>query len=515
MILRRVIAHFREQEVDGDRPRLPDRRRRVFVGMQVNNWNEARSTDRRFAEFTERLRADLKEEYWTYLYLTAYFGEVLTNAEMSVAALGGAAPLSDEALLISAYRATQIQDTDAPARTYDELTSTGEIGLIRDKAMCDTAIGVYTTDLFDRIASQGVQSKYRETFRITIPNDVQRALRTACGDRPVERGDFKGIVRSLDYPCAYRPRRGDRRRGGYPEVERRRRSVAAPPDRRSRNAAHRPQTEQQGHSRGPSRRRGEVAMILRRVIAHFRRQEWTAIFLDFLIVVVGVFIGLQVNNWNEARGERRAEIGYLAAMEEDVAFSIGNLEALISQMERQEEARAALYAYSLDPGATILPQARDRHIAHGLFHLATMNIRQVAYEALKGSGRLDAIGSPALISALQSLSAEVAEVLRREQDETQITYLFSDPLLMSGVDMAGIFRQPSLSGRPPSIDWLPDARPSSVAPEVMKTTTFRNAVLYHSYFTSARLHDVKRVLEGHRRIAGLIDKRQAELGKTP
>jgi hypothetical protein len=42
-------------------------------------------------------------------------------------------------------------------------------------------------------------------------------------------------------------------------------------------------------------------MILRRVIKHFREQEWTAIFLDFLIVVVGVFVGLQVQNWNEAR----------------------------------------------------------------------------------------------------------------------------------------------------------------------------------------------------------------------
>jgi len=256
-------------------------------------------------------------------------------------------------------------------------------------------------------------------------------------------------------------------------------------------------------------------MILRRVIAHFRKQEWTAIAIDFLIVVVGVFVGLQVSNWNEARAEQRAEIGYLGAMEEDIAYSIENLEALMSQMERQEKARAALYAYSLDPGATIDPQARDSHIAHGLFHLATMNIRQVTFEALKGSGRLGSIGSPALISALQSLSAEVAEVMRRQQDETQITYLFSDPLLISGVDMAGVFRQPNLDGDPPSIGWLSDAPPSSVAPEVLKTAAFRNAVLYRSYFTSARLRDVKRVLEGHKRIASLIDERQAELGTAP
>ncbi len=48
-------------------------------------------------------------------------------------------------------------------------------------------------------------------------------------------------------------------------------------------------------------------MILRRVIAHFRKQEWTAIAIDFLIVVLGVFVGMQVNNWNAARSDRERE----------------------------------------------------------------------------------------------------------------------------------------------------------------------------------------------------------------
>jgi len=34
-------------------------------------------------------------------------------------------------------------------------------------------------------------------------------------------------------------------------------------------------------------------MILRRVIHHFRNQEWTAIGIDFVIVVFGVFFGIQ------------------------------------------------------------------------------------------------------------------------------------------------------------------------------------------------------------------------------
>jgi len=37
-------------------------------------------------------------------------------------------------------------------------------------------------------------------------------------------------------------------------------------------------------------------MILRRPTEHVRRQDWFAIFLDFVIVVGGVLIGIQVSS---------------------------------------------------------------------------------------------------------------------------------------------------------------------------------------------------------------------------
>jgi hypothetical protein len=46
-------------------------------------------------------------------------------------------------------------------------------------------------------------------------------------------------------------------------------------------------------------------MILRRLTANLRAQNWTAIAIEFLIVVVGVFIGTQVSNWNQNRIEQR------------------------------------------------------------------------------------------------------------------------------------------------------------------------------------------------------------------
>ena len=48
-------------------------------------------------------------------------------------------------------------------------------------------------------------------------------------------------------------------------------------------------------------------MILRRILRHFRKQEWTAIAIDFVIVVMGVFVGVQASNLNAARAERVEE----------------------------------------------------------------------------------------------------------------------------------------------------------------------------------------------------------------
>lgn len=48
-------------------------------------------------------------------------------------------------------------------------------------------------------------------------------------------------------------------------------------------------------------------MLLRRVTKHIKAQDWFAVFVDFVIVVVGVFVGLQVQDWNDSRKERVEE----------------------------------------------------------------------------------------------------------------------------------------------------------------------------------------------------------------
>ncbi|MEO8974521.1 MAG: hypothetical protein ABI552_01990 [Casimicrobiaceae bacterium] len=47
-------------------------------------------------------------------------------------------------------------------------------------------------------------------------------------------------------------------------------------------------------------------MILRRLSQSLKEQNWTAIWIEFVLVVAGVFVGIQVANWNgELRDHQR------------------------------------------------------------------------------------------------------------------------------------------------------------------------------------------------------------------
>lgn len=47
-------------------------------------------------------------------------------------------------------------------------------------------------------------------------------------------------------------------------------------------------------------------MLFRRIKAHVEKENWFAVFVDFAIVVVGVFIGLQVQQWAVERNRAQA-----------------------------------------------------------------------------------------------------------------------------------------------------------------------------------------------------------------
>ncbi len=79
-------------------------------------------------------------------------------------------------------------------------------------------------------------------------------------------------------------------------------------------------------------------MLLRRITQHVKDQNWFAVFVDFLIVVVGVFIGIQVANWNDERAVFKKETQALIALRKEILASINTTESKINSYQQAADA---------------------------------------------------------------------------------------------------------------------------------------------------------------------------------
>ena len=154
-------------------------------------------------------------------------------------------------------------------------------------------------------------------------------------------------------------------------------------------------------------------MILRRVIKHFKNQEWTAIFLDFIIVVVGILIAFQITNWNEGRAEQRLERQYLERLRDDLTRSkiaaIESIDTVQKQIDNQGVMVKALQACELNEAT------------RPVFHEGLRTIGQTQPLSLV-RGTLDELQSTGRTGLIRNLELRTAinDLLENYEDQAKI-----------------------------------------------------------------------------------------------
>ena len=74
-------------------------------------------------------------------------------------------------------------------------------------------------------------------------------------------------------------------------------------------------------------------MTLRRIWKQLAEQNWPAVCIELVVVVVGVFVGIQVANWNEARLEAVRKQQIIAALVADISDSISVQRGFVDQID--------------------------------------------------------------------------------------------------------------------------------------------------------------------------------------
>ncbi|MEQ9505219.1 MAG: hypothetical protein RLO80_03035 [Hyphomonas sp.] len=152
-------------------------------------------------------------------------------------------------------------------------------------------------------------------------------------------------------------------------------------------------------------------MLLRRLTQHVRDQNWFAVGLDFVIVVIGVFVGLQVSNWNEARHtdsqREHVETRLLSdftLMHEDVVAAAENHEDVIESLHILRGAIARGRALPEED------QAIKAALSVGFSYQSPIH-RSGTFLELVSSGRLDLISKEELRVALLRYDTRAQRVL--------------------------------------------------------------------------------------------------------
>ena len=174
-------------------------------------------------------------------------------------------------------------------------------------------------------------------------------------------------------------------------------------------------------------------MLLRRMIEHVKAQNWTAVALDFVIVVVGVFIGIQVSNWNAARADKLREDVIIErlhadyeALSRDVALGIEFLESV---NEKLDDFKTMIVNYP--QGADI---ERMREFYDTAFNLPPIIGHSDTYEQLVASGDMALITNDQLRTAIVA-HANLTDTLRHRD---QAVREWSRPYLMPVVRLSAL-----------------------------------------------------------------------------
>jgi hypothetical protein len=92
-------------------------------------------------------------------------------------------------------------------------------------------------------------------------------------------------------------------------------------------------------------------MILQRFGRALRRQDWFTVLVELMVVVVGIFLGLQVTDWNENRKARVDERLYLERLHDELIVAtdrlIGRTETVAEWKAQCVDALEALNAGDL------------------------------------------------------------------------------------------------------------------------------------------------------------------------
>ena len=147
-------------------------------------------------------------------------------------------------------------------------------------------------------------------------------------------------------------------------------------------------------------------MILHRFARSLKEQNWAAITVEFVLLVAGVFLGIEAQQWSNERADRQLERVYLQRILSDIDVSIETNELNVARITENSD-RLGMVVDRLRH--CNLPEGERDAFADGVGHLARVGPSVFVLgtmEEMLSSGKFSIIRNAKIRDALNGLARD-------------------------------------------------------------------------------------------------------------
>ena len=141
---------------------------------------------------------------------------------------------------------------------------------------------------------------------------------------------------------------------------------------------------------------------MKRVAKAIRAQDWFAVAIEFVVVVLGIFVALEVGAWNQERTDRHLEQAYLLRLAAETRANIEVMRENERIFTDKVEFVLGLPEMRLESAIMVDPQAFMARLDDSSWK-ALPDLRSETFEELRSSGRLALLRDAVLRSAIATV----------------------------------------------------------------------------------------------------------------
>lgn len=171
-------------------------------------------------------------------------------------------------------------------------------------------------------------------------------------------------------------------------------------------------------------------MILQKMASAIRRQDWFQVAIEVLIVIVGIYLGLQVQEWGNSRAERQEEQAYLFNLKGDLKTSIELANVDLELSHRTVRSLTYILDIVSEPQEKILQDKVDEAVFYGLYNILQMGVQLNTLDEMISSGKLTLLRDNQLRNSLVGLSRKIEAIRYEERNIYDVVLTHMDTLMV-------------------------------------------------------------------------------------